>query len=101
MNTRQKGVRFEREVAKAFEAAGFAVRGLESGGDHLCVYHLDGSTYTLAVEAKRQERLRIPEWIEQMERDAPAGVDRVLVFRQSGDRAYAVVPLDQYLRRVT
>lgn len=97
VNSRAKGVAFEREVAKAFEAAGFTVRGLESGGDHLCV-NVGGSTYPepLHVECKRAERLKLPEWLKQSERDAE-GMRRVLVFKQSRQPAYAVVPFDQYL----
>ena len=94
MNTRGKGVTFEREVADAFEAAGYTVRGLESGGDHFAI---DPDGLPVHIEAKRQERMRLPEWLEQQERDAPKGIRRVLVFRQSRKRAYAVVPLDQYL----
>ena len=101
MSTRSKGTTFEREVARAFESAGFTVRGLEKGGDHLCIYGDRAGQPPVAVEAKRHERLRIPEWLEQLERDAPPGCDRVLVFRQSRQRAYAIVPLDQYLRRFT
>jgi hypothetical protein len=93
-NSRAKGVAFEREVAQAFESAGWTVRGLEAGGDHFAVRH-DGRV--LAVECKRAERLKLPEWLRQSERDAPRGVDRVLVFRQSRQQAYAVVPLAQYL----
>lgn len=97
MNTRSKGVTFERQVADAFEAAGFAVRGLEAGGDHLCV-HGDGRV--IHVEAKRQERMRLPEWLAQQERDCPPGADRVLIFRQSRQQAYAVLTLDDYLKLV-
>lgn len=97
---REKGVRFEREVAHAFAAAGYHVRGLEAGGDHLVV-NLPGEeivTYpeTLHVECKRQERLKLPEWIEQTERDA-GGLAWLLVFRQNRAEAYVVQPLAQYL----
>ncbi len=93
MKSRAKGVAFEREVAQAFEAAGFEVRGLESGGDWLAVR--DGRV--VQVECKRGERLKLHEWLRQASRDAMAGVPFVLVFRQSRQPAYAVVPLDQYL----
>lgn len=101
MRTRNKGVRFEREVARSFEEEGFSVRGLESGGDVFVVDTRNAGRPLLHVECKRHERLRLPEWLEQMESDAPDGADRVLVFRQSRQRAYAVVPFDQYLRRLT
>lgn len=99
MNSRAKGVRFEREVADVFERAGYQVRGLEAEGDHLCVMRsrpVATLPTTLHVEAKRHERLRIPEWLEQVERDA-GSVPWVLVFRRSRERAYALVPLEQYV----
>lgn len=94
--SRAKGTTFEREVAATFEAAGFAVRGLEAGGDHFVISR-DGTV--LHVEAKRHERLRVPEWLEQLERDAPAGARRALVFRQSRRRAYVVEPFTQFVAR--
>lgn len=100
MRTRAKGVRFEAEVAREFERAGFHVRGLEAGGDHLCVSALEGtaalSPRVLHVECKRQERLKLPEWIRQAERDA-AGLAWLVVFRQNRGVPYVVQPLAQYL----
>jgi len=94
VNARTKGVRFEREIAEAFEQAGWTVRGLEAGGDHFAV-NRDG--VLLHVECKRQERMKLPEWLRQQERDCPPGVRRALVFKQSRTPAYAVVPLEEYL----
>ena len=98
---RQKGVAFEREVAKAFEAAGFTVRGLESGGDHLVIggaRMIRGTLPVIHVECKRAERLKLPEWLRQLRRDCPDGAALpVLVFKQSRQPAYAVIPFDQYL----
>lgn len=96
MNTRAKGVAFEREVAIAFESSGFEVRGLESAGDHLVI---GADDYLLHVEAKRCERLRIPEWLAQLERDAPKGCRRALIYRQSRHPAYVVETLEQFLER--
>lgn len=95
-NTRAKGVAFEREVAAAFEEAGFAVRGLESGGDHLVISR-DGSV--LHVEAKRRERMKLDTWLRQQETDYPRGARRVLAFRLSRRPAYAVEPLEQFVER--
>ena len=94
MRTRAKGNTFEREIATALEATGAAVRGLEAGGDLLVV---SPSGSVLHVECKRQERLRLPEWLAQQERDCPPGARRMLAFRQSGGTAYAVVPLAQFV----
>lgn len=96
LNTRAKGVAFEREVADAFVAAGFAVRGLEAGGDHLVISR---AGVVMHGEAKRQERLQLPIWLRQQERDCPEGVRRFLVFRQSRRPAYVVEPLEQFLER--
>jgi len=104
-STRRKGITFEREIAKAFESAGFHVRGLEAGGDHLCIISRSGVGPSLGlpfyyptthVECKRHERLRLPEWIKQTERDA-GELPWLLVYRQSRGRAYVVQPLEQYL----
>jgi hypothetical protein len=76
---RDKGLRGEREVAKAFEAAGFTVRGLEGEGDNLAFR--DG--YTFHLETKFQEHLRIPDWEKQAEAEAPEGVVPLVVFRRS------------------
>lgn len=94
-NTRAKGVAFEREVAQAFEAAGFQVRGLESGGDHLVI---DGGGRALHLETKRREHLKLDTWLRQQEADCPPSLRRALVFRLSRRPAYVVVPLDQFVK---
>ena len=91
---RAKGVAFERQVAAMLEAGGWTVRGLEAGGDHLAI-HPEGTV--VHVEAKRQERVRLPEWLDQQARDCPPGIKRMLVFKQSRRPVYAVVPLEEWL----
>lgn len=105
----------EREVGQRFEQKEWAVRGLEGKGDFLAISERkwfkpagwkDGCdvtirpSMTLHVEAKRQERLRIPEWLEQARTEAPPGVPPVLVFRQSRARWIACLPLDDLLRLI-
>lgn len=92
MSSRAKGVRFERRVAKLFEQAGYAVRGLESGGDHFCV---DTSGVVLHVEAKDHKILRLPDWLRQQRRDCPAGLSGVLVFNVAGLGVYVCEPFEQ------
>lgn len=79
---RRKGVRGEREVAKLLEAAGFEVRGLESGGDHLAVL----GELVLHVESKRHETARPWAWHEQSAKDAPEGTLGVVFFRRNEGR---------------
>lgn len=118
--SRAKGLRGEREAADRFQDAGWEVRGLETSGDWLAfrdaeiewAEYEDAGTYgvetipygvetrparTLHVEVKRQERLRIPEWLEQAAAETPAGIPPVVVFRQSRGKWYACLPLDDLL----
>jgi hypothetical protein len=83
-----------------FEIAGFTVhagqRNLAGVTDLLVV----GALTPLHVECKRQERLRIPEWIAQAQEDAPAGVPPVVVFRQNRGEWFAVLELADLLRLI-
>lgn len=76
---RLKGRRAEAEVARLLRDAGFAVRGLESGGDH----HAVRGGLRLHVEVKRQERGWRWAWAAQAVADAPDGSVPVVVFRRS------------------
>lgn len=96
--SRRKGLTGERQVAQRFTEAGYAVRGLEGQGDQLCIGpRRGGGLQTLHVEVKRQERLRLPEWLEQARAEAPEGVPPVVCFRQSRGQWYAVLTLDDLL----
>lgn len=88
--TRTKGLVGEREVAAAWQAAGFDVRSLEGAGDHL-VIAADG--LTIHSEVKRQERVRLPEWLAQARVEAPLGTIPVVTFRQNRGAWYAALPL--------
>jgi hypothetical protein len=99
---RRKGVVGEREAAEYFRLAGWELRGLEGSGDWLAFrQHLHESpvfdTHTLHVEVKRQERLRLPEWLAQARAEAPTGVAPVVVFRQNRGEWYACLPLGRLL----
>lgn len=76
---RLKGRRAEAEVAALLRAAGFTVRGLEAGGDHVAVGH----GLTLHVEVKRQERGFRAAWLTQAVNDAPPGARPVVIYRRS------------------
>lgn len=91
---REKGRKYEGEVATAFKSAGFAVRGLEASGDHLCI---DASGRVLHIEAKRHENLRIPSWLRQLRDDTPLSAVGVLVFRQNRGESYVCLSLSHFL----
>jgi hypothetical protein len=96
--SRRKGLVGEREVAERWQLAGATVRGLEGAGDHLviCAHGL-----TIHSEVKRAERLKIPEWLRQLEAEAPQGTLPVLAFRQNRGKWYAVLALDNLTALVT
>lgn len=89
-SSRRKGITGEREVARIWQAAGFEVRGLEGEGDHLVVC---GNGLTFHSETKRQERVRVTEWVAQAKAEAPQGTVPVVAFRQNKGEWYAVLPL--------
>jgi hypothetical protein len=96
--SRRKGVTGEREVADTFQDAYWQVRGLEGSGDLLAFRErYPARSVTLHVEVKRQERLRIPEWLAQARTEAPEGVPPVVCFRQSHGKWYAALELDTLL----
>jgi Holliday junction resolvase len=89
-SSRRKGIAGEREVARVFQAAGLAVRGLEGAGDHLVIC---ANGVTLHSEVKRAERLKLPEWLRQAAAEAPQGTVPVVSFRQNRGEWYAALPL--------
>lgn len=93
LRTRAKGVRGEREVLELFEAHGFTVRGLESGGDHLALGH--GMVWH--VETKRHETARPWAWLAQARADAPPATVPIVAFRRSHSRWVALVDLEELL----
>lgn len=98
MNSRAKGVKGEREVAAIWQTAGATVRGLEGQGDHLVIC---ANGRTIHSEVKRAERLKLPEWLRQLEAEAPQGTLPVLAFRQNRGEWYAVLRLDVLAGLVT
>jgi Holliday junction resolvase len=91
--TRRKGLTGEREVADRVQDAGWELRGLESSGDWLALR----GAHTLHLEVKRQERLKVPEWLKQAALEAPIGVPPVVCFRQSHGEWYAALRLDDLM----
>jgi hypothetical protein len=90
VRSRTKGVNGEREVAGIWKAHGLEVRGLEGLGDHLVM----ARPYPIHSEVKRQERLRLPEWLAQAAKEAPSGTVPVVSFRQNKGKWYAALLLE-------
>jgi hypothetical protein len=91
---REKGLVGEREVAAIFAAAGYSVRNLEGQGDALAI---GANGRLMHVETKRQERLKLPEWIRQAQSEAPKGVPAVVAFRQNRGEWMVCLRLDDLL----
>lgn len=91
--TRRKGLKGEREVADRFTDAGWQLRGLEGSGDWLALRAPD----CLHLEVKRQERLKVPEWLKQAALECPTGVPPVVCFRQNQGEWYAALRLDDLI----
>lgn len=72
-NSKQKGARFERQLAGRFCEYGYDARRTAqycgNTGDASDVVGLPG----IHVEAKHQETMRLYDWMDQAKRDAEAG----------------------------
>lgn len=74
VNSKQKGARFERSLARIFREYGYddarrTAQYCGNTGDASDVVGLPG----LHIEAKHQETMRLYEWMSQAKRDAEAG----------------------------
>jgi Holliday junction resolvase len=74
INSKEKGARFERELASRFRDYGYAdsrrtAQYCGNTGDASDVIGLPG----LHIEAKHQEKMYLYDWMEQAKRDAKAG----------------------------
>jgi hypothetical protein len=58
------------------------------------------SGHRLHLETKRQERLRLWEWLRQAEAEAPKGTMPAVVFRQSRGDWYVCLSLEDLLTLV-
>ena len=96
INSRQKGARYERHIAKVLREHGFtAERGQQHAGgqDSPDVKHnLTG----IHFEAKHVEKLNIWEALEQAERDAGDNIP-VVVFKRNRTKDYVALSLDDFI----
>ena len=94
---RDKGVKGEREVTKLFAERGFDVRGLEGLGDQIATKGSPGALLAFHLECKRQERLKVSEWLRQCVEETPEGMVPLLAYRRSHEDWVAVLPLESLL----
>ena len=93
--SRDKGARYEREIAGVFTDYGFvAERRLGQERDS---GHDMNLLIPVHVECKRRQRVAINEWWEQAQRSCTAGETPVVVTRGDHSRNLAVLDLHDYL----
>ena len=83
MNSRQKGARGERELAKVLQQYGFDTRR----GQQYCGANGDADVVGVSgihIECKRVERLDIYAAMEQSQNDAKETEMPVVIFRKNG-----------------
>lgn len=100
VNSKQKGARFERTLASKFRSYGYGdarrtAQYCGKSGDAADVIGLPG----IHVEAKRQETMRLYEWMAQAKRDSE-GTGRIpAVFHKKSDAAILVtMELDDWIK---
>lgn len=92
---RDKGQRYEREIAAALTAAGYPSRRTcqKDGRIEADVIGLPG----IHIEAKHQEQMRLYDWMEQSKRDAQPGEIPVVMHRKNRAGTLVTMELDDWL----
>jgi hypothetical protein len=106
--SRNKGAAGERELAKILAAHGFAARRTPNSGALAVKGDITGMNGEPCIpgyhiECKRQETLRIPEWLRQAHADAGINIP-LLIFRRNDNRTgdplarfHVTLPLADFL----
>lgn len=85
INSKQKGARFERQLAGLFRDYGYEARRTAqycgNTGDASDVIGLPG----IHIEAKHQETMRLYDWMEQAKRDSENSDNLPVVFHKKNN----------------
>lgn len=98
VNSKQKGARFERQLASRFREYGYNARRTAqycgNTGDASDVVGLPG----LHIEAKHQERMNLYEWVSQAKRDSEGTGRLPAVFHKKNNAEILVtMTLDDFM----
>ena len=98
VNSKQKGARFERQLASIFREYGYNARRTAqycgNTGDASDVIGLPG----IHIEAKHQEQMRLYEWMAQAKRDAGGNGNLPAVFHKKNNAEILVtMTLDDWM----
>lgn len=100
INSKQKGARFERQLAGIFRDYGYkdsrrTAQYCGNTGDAADVVGLPG----LHVEAKHQERMQLYDWMAQAKHDAQASGNLPAVFHKKNNAEILVtMPIDAFMQ---
>lgn len=95
--SRAKGAAGEQEVARLFADAGHTVQHLQRNRSDMADLLIDGWLY---VDAKRQERWKLREWIAQVENCSPNGATPAVVFRSNREAWGIWLPAQDFAERM-
>ena len=98
MNSKDKGKRFERQVAGLFQDYGYeARRTAQYCGNTGEASDVTGIPY-LHLECKHQEQFRIYEWMEQAKRDSKGtGNIPTVIFKKNNHEVLVTLRFDDFM----
>lgn len=98
VNSKQKGARYEREIAAYFKSQGYdARRTAQYCGNTGDAADVQGLPYS-HIECKHQETLRLRDWVEQAVRDSKDTGKLPAVFhRKNGEKTLVTMRLDDWM----
>lgn len=97
INSREKGARFERQLAKMIREHGYdAERGCQHSGGKDSP-DVKTNMRGIHIEAKDVERLNIWGALEQSKRDASEDEIPVVMFKKNRTQVYVVMPFDEFM----
>lgn len=99
VNSKQKGARYERELSSLLRAEGYEARRTAqyagNTGEAADVIGLPG----IHIEAKRQEQIRIYEWMQQAVRDSQKSRNLPAVFfRKSNEETLVCMRFPDWIQ---
>lgn len=97
INSREKGCRFERQIAKMLREHGYeAERGCQHAGGKDSP-DVKTNMYGIHIEAKFVEKLNIWNALEQSKRDAGDGEIPVVMFKRNRTQVYVALPFEEFV----
>lgn len=99
INSKQKGNRYERELAKTFREYGFteARRGVQYSGKQGEADDVVGLPH-IHIEAKHVEKLNLYNAIQQAERDANPDEIPCVFHRRNRTKTYVTLSLNNFMK---